>query len=134
MAINRRKSNQSSRSKKKNKKDSRKKRNPLTKEHSNYLSLLSKARNKNRRDRIIDLGTGKEIKAVSECIHNVLFGNVKLSPYERKTLVKYKKVLKSLSHKCQPIREKKRVLKQKGGFLQYLIPAAITAVTSLFGR
>ena len=47
--------------------------------HKDYLSLLSKSKQKNRRNRLLELANSGEIQAVSECISNILNGNVPIS-------------------------------------------------------
>lgn len=116
-----------------NNKKNKKKTGPLTHKHRDYLSLLARTGNKSRRNQLIDAGTGSQIKAISECIHNIIFGNVPLEEHEKDALRKYKHVLTALAQKCQPVYKKKTMLKQKGGFLQYLIPVALSALSSLFG-
>ena len=62
--------------------------------------------------------------AVSEIAKNCLIGNLKLKNCELKNLKKYSKILKILS-KRNSYEKRKKLIVQKGGFLQYLIPSAL---------
>ena len=105
---------------------------PLAIRHREYLSLLSKAAKKPvRRNKMVDMADSTEIRAVSECIQNLLEGNVPLDAKVLRQMKKHKTLLRSLAKKCYPVKKKKRILKQKGGFIGTLIPLAISAATSL---
>lgn len=117
------------------KRDSTKKRKgptnrPLTRQHQDYLNLVARTTNKTRRNKLIDAGSGSQIRAISECIHNIIFGNVPLQQREREALRKYKSVLFSLARRCQPVYKTKSILKQKGGMLSFLLPVALKAISS----
>lgn len=106
--------------------------------HKDYLTLLSKAKKSKRRKLLIDLADCDEIRAISECIANVLTGNVKLKSTHKKKFQKHKSVLRYLAGKRNSTHKKKQVLQQKGGFLPQLLPLALSAVSSivpaLFGK
>ena len=104
---------------------------PLALKHKEYLSLLSKAKKKSRRDKLIDAADNSEINAVSECIKNLLEGNVPLTSDHLRQMKRYKQLLRSLAKRCYPVKHKRSLLKQKGGFLGALIPLALNAVTGL---
>ena len=105
---------------------------PLAIKRREYLSLFSKAAKKpDRRNKMVDMANAAEIRAVSECIQNLLEGNVAIDSKVLRQMKKYKTLLRSLAMKCYPLRKKKRILKQKGGFIGALIPLAISAATSL---
>ena len=109
-----------------------KKKEPLAIKHKEYLSLFSKAAKKpSRRNKLVDVADSGEIRAVSECIQNILEGNVPVDHKVLQQMKKYKSLLRSLAQKCYPIKQKKRILKQKGGFIGALVPLAISAATSL---
>lgn len=106
---------------------------PLAIKHKDYLTLLSKTKQANRRHKLVDAANKSEINAVTECIKNILNGNVPLGKSQLKQLRKYKTTLRSLANKCLATKEKKRVLKQRGGFIATLLPIALSALGSLFG-
>jgi hypothetical protein len=70
------------------------------------------------------------IEAICECIYNLLKGNIELKETDKENLYKYRHILRKLVKRSN-LKQKKKIIIQKGGFLQYLIPAAITGI-SLF--
>ena len=101
--------------------------------HKHYLALLGQAKNRNRRNKIIDVADKEELTAICDCIHNVLKGNVKLKNNQIMQLRKYKKHLRSLTNKRMSVKKRKDTLKQHGGFLPLLIPAAVSILSRLIG-
>ena len=98
--------------------------------NKNYLCLLSCCKNKLRK--AIVLNSNKDqIYSVCECILNVSNGNIKLNQEDFLRLKKYKKIFRSLLSKRSGLREKKKILIQRGGFLQFLIPAVISGISSI---
>lgn len=71
------------------------------------------------------------IHCISECCLNTLKGNVPLSSTQKKQLSRHKHTIRLLADKQIPISKKRKVLVQKGGFLNILIPAALSVLTSL---
>lgn len=106
--------------------------------HKDYLSLLSKSKSKKRRHLLIDLANTAEIKAIAECILNILSGNIRLKSNQKKKLKRYRSALRDVANKHYSTKQKKYILRQKGGFLPALLPLAISALTSivpaLFGK
>lgn len=86
-----------------------------------------------RRNKLVDAANSGEIHAVMECIRNILNGNVPLDKAQLKQMRKYKTTLRTLANNCLAVREKRRVLRQRGGFLASLLPIALSALGSLFG-
>lgn len=72
------------------------------------------------------------IKAICECAHNTIRGNVKLNPAQYKKLKRHSKHLKLLANKRASIKRKKVAL-QRGGFIGALLGAAVPALASLIG-
>ena len=70
------------------------------------------------------------IGAICEIIDNLLHNNIPLSQNLKERLRKHKGSLRKLIKKSQ-LSEKKKILIQHGGFLQYIIPAAISAISSI---
>jgi uncharacterized protein YlxP (DUF503 family) len=96
------------------------------------LTLLSKTKEKKRRNKLIDVASNNEIRAISECIMNIIQGNVPISKTQLQHLKQHKNVLRSISSKCHSMKRKRTILKQKGGFLPAIIPVALKALSSLF--
>ena len=70
------------------------------------------------------------VQSICEMCDNVLAGNIKLSDTEHKELKKHKRILRKLANKA-PLKSKRKYLAQTGGFLQFLIPAAVSGISSL---
>jgi len=102
--------------------------NSLALKHKEFLTLLAKTKDKKRRNKLIDAGDNNEIRAISECIMNIIQGNVPITKSQLKQLKQHKNVLRSLSKKCYSMKRKKIILKQKGGFLPALLPMALKAI------
>ena len=101
---------------------------PLAFKHKDYLTLFSTTKNRARRDKLVDLAHSAEIRAISECIQNILQGNVPLERHHLQQMKRYKELLRSLTKKCYSVKKKKVLLKQKGGFIGALIPLAVSAL------
>ena len=78
------------------------------------------------------------IRAICECCHNVLKGNVPLTPRQKKRLARYKKKLRQLSDRKTSIKRKRKIL-QTGGIaplvaalLPAILPLASKVVSNLF--
>jgi Trp operon repressor len=107
--------------------------------HKDFLTLLSKSKNSQRRKQLISLATPEELKAVEECILNIVRGNLTISRAQRQKLQKYKKALRKITDRTGSKSSKKKILRsQQGGFLPTLLPIALSALTSivpaLFGK
>lgn len=102
--------------------------------HKDYLSLLSAARNKkNRRNKLIDIAENSELKAISECVQNILRGTVPISKKQLNSLKRHRHALRNLAKRQFSAKKKKDILKQKGGIIGALLPLAIKAIGGLFG-
>ena len=106
---------------------------PLAIKHKEYLTLLSTSKAGVRRKKLVDAGNNGEIQAVSECIQNIIEGNVPVSKEQLTLLKRYKTVLRALASRCRPIKQKKQLLQQKGGFLSAILPIALNALGGLVG-
>ena len=100
--------------------------------HKDFLTLLGKSKQKRRRN--ISLANNGELKAIIECIINVLYGNVPSKKKDHSKLKRFKKSMRQVVRKAEPMKYKREILQQKGGFLGSLIPIALTALTSLFPK
>ena len=101
---------------------------PLAFKHKDYLTLFSIVKNCMRRDELVDLANTAEIRAISECIQNILQGNVPLQSQHLKQMKRYKNLLRSFAKRCYSAKKKKSLIKQKGGFIGALIPLAVSAL------
>ena len=91
--------------------------------------LQSKKFNKKSLKYLLDDST---VRAISECALNLLKGKLKIDAKQKKKLGKYKNELRYLAGGKNK-KEKKKIIEQKGrGFLGFLIPAAVSLLSSLF--
>lgn len=70
------------------------------------------------------------IKCIQECIFNTLRGNVPLDSKEKKRLIGHRAILRRIASKQGNLKDKKKLLVQRGGFLPYLIVPILSAVLS----
>ena len=99
------------------------------KKNSRLLKVISTSKKK-LRDSIIK-GSDKEfIYCICECVLNLMNGNLNIDKNTYYKLKPYKNTFKKLLKKSQ-LKDKKRIIIQKGGFLQYLIPAVITSISTI---
>lgn len=75
------------------------------------------------------------IRLLAQSAANILVGNIKLSPHQKRRLGKFKLVLRKLQRRGVPLSSKRRLLiNQRGGFLSLLLPIISAAVGGLVGR
>ena len=67
------------------------------------------------------------IVCLSDCCHNVLKGNLKLSAKQKKDLKKYKRQLHQLASKATTVSKKRKILVQSGG-LPFALLAPIISI------
>ena len=93
----------------------------LLKKNKALLIAISKAEPALAR-RIISTADRSLIQTLSECAHNLLIGNIKLSAKRKRDLSRFKTKLRTIAAKRNSIQVKKKTL-QSGGFLISLISA-----------
>lgn len=92
------------------------------------LKTLVSASPKLRRT-ILENGSLQLIKAIVECIENVLKGNIPIQEKTFKALKKHKNTLRAVSKAPNKLSQKKKVIIQKGGaFLPSLLIPVITVL------
>lgn len=92
------------------------------------LRILASAPPKLRR-MILENGNLQLIKAIVECIENVLKGNIPIEESSLKKLKKHKSALGAVSKSPNKLSKKKNVIIQKGGaFLPALLVPVITVL------
>ena len=89
---------------------------PRLAKHGDVLSVLSKA-SPPMRKQMIDSASKEVIDTVCECCLNVLKGTIPLSTHQKKCLGKHRHLLRQLVQKKIPVRQKKKMLVQRGGFI-----------------
>jgi len=97
--------------------------------NKNFLQLLCTS-NSNLQKALIKNASKDQIFSICEIILNLLNGNLKIREDDLQKLSKKKKLLRELIKKGSSIKKKKFLI-QRGGFLQFLIPALITGLASV---
>lgn len=95
------------------------------------LNFLSTAKPKYKKN-IIKSCDNKLIHAICESCQNILKGNLPVSSENKIKLKKYKSNIRKLASKSS-LEHKKQILGQKGGFLNILIPAIVSGISSIIG-
>lgn len=96
-----------------------------------FLRVLKRCNTKQRRA-LLQAADNKLLKAICECVLNVLRGTVKLNPSQKGKLRRHKETLRQLADKRVPLNKKKNVLVQKGdGFLGLLLAPVLQQLASL---
>lgn len=86
-----------------------------------FLKTLKKAK-KRQRTFLLKSASDDCVLCICDCANNVLRGNVRLKPKDKKALRRYKKALRALTQQRSAIKTKRKLLIQKGGFLLFLAP------------
>jgi hypothetical protein len=103
---------------------------------SNHIKNLEKNRQlltclcdckKSFRNSIISEADKSLIDSICQIVYNVLHGHIQLDDEVKTKLQKYKKTLRKLVEK-NSLEKKKKIIIQNGGWLQFILPAAITAI------
>ena len=97
--------------------------------HSQIDLLKVLAINKYRKAILLNADK-KLVEAICQTIHNVLVGNINITASDRERLKKFRKTLHQLLEKSS-LKTKKKILVQRGGFLQFLIPAVVSGIASI---
>ena len=99
---------------------------------SKELNQISKTENSKIRNNLIKVARDCVIDAISEIAKNCLYGNIPLKTCDFNKLKKFQNILRRLSKKSR-VHQRKKILIQKGGFLNLLIPPALTLIASIVG-
>jgi hypothetical protein len=105
--------------------------NPISNELDTFKYLVSKNCTKANQKDLLNRAKGPFINKICECILNIIEGRVKISNKDFEKLKPYKNLFRKLVKKNTKLKEKKKLIIQKGGFLQILIPAIISGLASI---
>jgi len=70
------------------------------------------------------------VNSVSECVLNVLNGNIKLTVYSKRKLRKRKDAFRKVADKRVPLSSKKKFILQRGGVLMPHLSAVLPTIAS----
>ncbi len=99
------------------------------KKHINLLKLLHKA-NPKLRKAILQNIDNDALRCLSDCAHNILNGNLPVTPTQLKQLKRHKSTIRNLASKKVALK-KKRELIQSGGFVSALLTPLLALAVSL---
>lgn len=102
-------------------------------DRKDFLQLLARSKNSKRRKLLVQWADKTDLLAVSECIGNLLKGNVKLTPAQFKRLRRHRKSLRLLANKNGTLTEKRRTIVQSGGFLPMILPSILSGIAKIAG-
>ena len=101
--------------------------------HAVLLKTLAHCSAKQRRLLLQSADRGL-IDAICECVVNVLRGNVHLSPVHKRSLAKHRHKLRKLGDRKTPLKERKRIITQQGGFFLPLLSRLISPVLGILSN
>jgi hypothetical protein len=98
---------------------------------SNYhhLQVLKRAKQQLRKA-IIKNCNSELVKTISECVLNVLCGNLQLTACQKKRLRKFKVPLRAVADRSVSLASKKKFINQRGGFIIPLLSAILPILAS----
>jgi len=102
---------------------------------SNYHTLQVLKTAEPRLRKAIISNCNKELaNCISECVLNVLNGNIKLTCCKARNLQKQKAALRKVSERHVSLSGKKKIIVQRGGFLLPLLGAVLPSIANLILR
>lgn len=99
--------------------------------HVDFLSLLSRAKAKRDRERLLALADAGQIDAVIECIENVNRNIVPVPKDKIQKLRRHSEHVRALLKPRVSLQRKKSLLNKTGGFLRDVLPMVIAAASNL---
>lgn len=100
------------------------------KNHADFLKVLASCSPKQRKALMQNVSPSL-LKCLCECCLNVLKGNVKLTTTQKQSLSRHRKVLREMSDRKVPVKRKKRIVVQKGGFLPLLLKPILSTLAGI---
>ena len=101
------------------------------KKHLNFLCLLSKT-HPTQQDALLETAEPDQIRAICECIYNILKGNIYVPEAIKEQLRPNRNILRDIADEKISYNNKKKLLVQKGGtLLSALLPIAVSGISSL---
>lgn len=99
------------------------------KTHQSFLQFLHRA-SPAQRKAIVKCLTNDQLDVLCACAHNILLGNVSISPEQKRRLFRHRHTIRKLASKATSRKAKKAALNQRGGFLGAL---AATLIPTILG-
>jgi hypothetical protein len=99
--------------------------------HANLLRTLHKASPAIRKRLLKQHCDGDFVSCITECVKNLLKGNVPLNSAQKKKLSAKKKILRQIALKKTSLGKKQKLI-QSGGFLGALLGPIVSVLGGLF--
>lgn len=99
--------------------------------HGEILKFLGRAK-PNTVKPIIKAASPELVRALCECCHNVLKGNVRVTPAQKKRLSRHKRNLRALVQRKTSLKKRKQIL-QEGGFIGALLGPVLSVLKGVLG-
>ena len=103
----------------------------VVKQHGEMLKFLSRAKPPLVKA-VVKNASPQLVKTLCECCHNVLKGNVPLTPVQKRRLRRHKANLRQLTKKKLSVKKRKQLL-QTGGFIGALLGPVIGVLKGVLG-
>ena len=101
------------------------------KKNFDFLRVLRRANNKQKKA-LISNANKDLVLCICEIVDNILAGTVRLTPKQKKQLVRYKRTLRQLIDKKVSVDQKKKIIaNQTGGFLPAILGPILGIAASL---
>ena len=99
--------------------------------HANLLREIHRANPAQRRKLVKKYCNKEFVCCITECVRNLLKGNVPLNASQKKKLEAKKKILRQVALKKTSLKKKQKLI-QSGGFLGALLGPIISVLGGLF--
>lgn len=98
------------------------------------VQYLSVCRDPKIRNLVLAKSSDGVIKTICNAALNAERGDVPFTPAQKRLLARHRKQIALLTSRSVPLKKKRRALVQRGGFLQFLLPALLGPVISAIGN
>lgn len=105
----------------------------LRKYHGPLIALATTREGKNKQALLRALDP-KVIQILAQIASNIVNGDIKITESQRKKLTRYKDILRKLRDNKNIHTRRRILIRQKGGFLPFLIPLAASALGGVLGK
>jgi hypothetical protein len=95
--------------------------------NQSFLRLLHSS-NAKQRKQLCKIANKDQILSVCECAFNILKKNIPITKAQEDQLRRHKRFVYKLVDKSVPLIQKKKVLEQSGGFVQFLLAPVLGAI------
>lgn len=98
-----------------------------------FLHLLARSGTR-RRKNLLKQATKEELSSLFEICLNILRGNIPVKGKDYEKLKQQRHLIRELANKRVSIKQKKKLINQKGGFIGSLVAIALPVLTQLLRK